>query len=241
MDCLRSFFFLALITSYLLVPTLIAAPKVLLADKINEGVFALDSAPYNMTYEDWIIKFWQYISSLPRDRNPVTDETGEHCGEDQGSLNVFFLAFSSGGGAARTCDIPGGKGILIPVNVVACTLVELGPGSTEEDLHTCAREDESSNPGLFLSVDGREFRELEKYRVHSRAFDITLPNDPFFGVPGPTRAVADGYWIILEPLSPGQHDIHFKATLNNPETGMLIYSDDLKYTVNVSQPSSVSQ
>ena len=28
--------------------------------------------------------------------------------------------------------------------------------------------------------------------------------------PGPTKAVSDGYWAILEPLSPGKHEIHFK-------------------------------
>jgi hypothetical protein len=109
---------------------------------------------------------------------------------------------------------------------------------TEEELHTCATEDESSNPGLFLSVDGKEFKELEKYRVHSRAFDFTLPEDPWFGEPGPSQAVSDGYWVILEPLPPGKHDIHFKASLTNPTTGILFYSDDLKDTVNVANLTS---
>jgi hypothetical protein len=35
------------------------------------------------------------------------------------------------------------------------------------------------------------------------------------------RTVSDGYWVILEPLSPGEHDIHFKASLTNPTTGVL--------------------
>lgn len=84
-------------------------------------------------------------------------------------------------------------------------------------------------------MDGKEFKELEKYRVHSRAFDINLPNENSW-LPegsGPSRAVSDGYWVILEPLPPGKHDIHFKASLTNPTTGILFYSDDLKYTVNV--------
>jgi hypothetical protein len=46
-------------------------------------------------------------------------------------------------------------------------------------------------------------------------------------------AVSDGYWVILEPLSPGQHDIHFKASLTNPTTGILFYNDDIKYTIDV--------
>lgn len=43
----------------------------------------------------------------------------------------------------------------------------------------------------------------------------------------------DGYWVILEPLTPGNHDIHFKASLTNPTTGILFYNDDVKYNINV--------
>ena len=100
-------------------------------------------------------------------------------------------------------------------------------------MHTCAEEDESSNPGLFLSVDGKEFKDLENYRVHSRVFDVNFAENPIGGKPGPDRAVSDGYWVILEPLSPGKHEIHFKASLTNPTTGILFYNDDVKYTLNV--------
>jgi hypothetical protein len=50
---------------------------------------------------------------------------------------------------------------------------------------------------------------------------------------GPTRAVSDGYWIILEPLQPREHEIHYKASLTNPTTGILFYTDDVKYHLNV--------
>lgn len=129
---------------------------------------------------------------------------------------MCFLVFSSSGGADRTCNIPAGKAILIPINVVECSFVELPTAKTKEELHTCATEDESSNPGLFLSVDGKEFKELEKYRVHSRAFNFTLPEDPWLpGELGPSRAVSDGYWVILEPLPQGKHETHFKASRKN--------------------------
>lgn len=65
---------------------------------------------------------------------------------------------------------------------------------------------------------------------------LNLPNDPL--ELGPSRAVSDGYWVILEPLPPGKHDIHFKASLTNPTTGILFYSDDLKCTVNVANITS---
>jgi hypothetical protein len=58
---------------------------------------------------------------------------------------------------------------------VKCSFAEFPAAKTEEELRTCAEEDESSNPGLFLSVDGKEFKDLKKYRVDSRAFDVIFP------------------------------------------------------------------
>jgi hypothetical protein len=209
-------------------------PRAALADSINQGVFAVESNPYGVSYEDWTIRFWQWLVSIPASRNPAADQSGEFCHEGQGGLSVFFLVFSGSGGADRTCSVQSGKAILIPINVVMCSFAEFPGAKTEEDLHTCAREDESSNPGLYLSVDGREFKELEKYRIHSRAFELNSPDGPWLpGDPGPTTGVSDGYWVILEPLPAGQHEISFRATLTDPTTGILSYSDELNYVLDI--------
>ena len=207
----------------------------MLADNVNQGIYALDSKPYGMSYGDWTTKFWQWLISIPADRSPVTDQTGERCREEQGDLPVFFLAFSNSGGAQRTCTISTEKAILVPINVALVSKAEFPAAKNDDDLHRLAEEDESSNPFLFLSIDGKQFQDLGKYRVHSKAFDVNFPNNPIFGQqPGTSRAVSDGYWAILEPLPPGKHDIHFKARLTKPNTSTIFYSDDLKYTINVS-------
>jgi hypothetical protein len=217
-----------------------------MSNNATARVFPLDSKPFGTSYEDWTVKFWQWLISIPADRSPVTDQTGERCGEKQGDLPVFFLAFSFRDGARvhRTCTLPTGKAILIPVNVVEVSFAEF-PGAKDDDLHKLATDDESSNPFVSLSVDGKEFNELKstdgnrlpdlkEFRVHSRAFELTLPDHPIFkeARPGTTRAVSDGYWVILEPLQPGSHDIHFEARLTN-SNGIDLYKDDVKYTINV--------
>jgi hypothetical protein len=204
-----------------------------LADSINEGAFAVDSKPLGKSYEDWTIKWWEWLLSIPSETNPGLDKTGQYCGLGQGNLSVFFLAAGGGGVVERTCDVPSDKAILVPVNTVECSLLEFPAAKTDADLQKCAEEDESSNPGLFLSVDGREFKDLAKYRIPSRAFDINFSQNNIFGVSGPTRAVSDGYWIILEPLKPGIHEIHFKSSLTNPTTGILFFNDDVNYKLNV--------
>jgi hypothetical protein len=213
--------------------TALPMPHVVLADSINEGVFAIDSKPYGLSYEDWTIKFWQWLLPIPVEINPKTDKTGEHCQEGQGTLPVFFLTNGDGSFTERTCTVPAEKAILIPVGLVECSFAEQS-GTNEEELHTCAEEDQSSNPILFLSVDGRQIQQIEKYRVHSRAFNVTFPENGLFGAKaGPSRAVSDGYWLIFEPLPPGEHEIHIKSSLTNPTTGILFFADEVKYHLNV--------
>src|ERR671922_28016 len=86
--------------------TVTAVPDELLADSLNEGVFAIDSNPYGLSYEDWTIKWWQWLLSIPVQLSPMEDNTGERCQEGQGNLTVFFLSGSGGSVAERTCTIP---------------------------------------------------------------------------------------------------------------------------------------
>jgi len=60
----------------------------------------------------------------------------------------------------------------------------------------------------------------------SPPFDLTAANQNQFGIPpGATHAVADGFWIILTPLSAGTHTIHFSATVPFPELGFAFVLD----------------
>jgi hypothetical protein len=204
----------------------------------------MSSEPFGMSYEDWTIKFWQWLISIPADRSPVTDETGERAGVAQIGQPIFNLVFSSKGEVQREYTVPAGQHILIPVNVVETSFTEFPGAKDDDDLRKLAKEDESSNPFVFLSVDGKKFNELEstdgnqladlkEFRVHSRPFDVTFPDNPIFGFPGRSRAVSDGFWVILEALTIGTHHINFAARLTNPITDRLFYSDNVKYTIHV--------
>jgi len=205
--------------------------NLVLADEINPDVYGLDSRPGGMTFEEATMAFWKVVYETPAAENPILDENGERCRINNNGP-IFFLFFSTGGHAERRCEVPAGKPILVPVNVVVVTFAEFN-AKDEEELHAAAEADESSNPGLYLSVDGTEMREIDKYRVHSRAFDIVIPESPIVEPPGPTRGVSDGYWMILEPLALGQHTINFKASLTDPTTNILFYSDDVTYHLTV--------
>jgi hypothetical protein len=65
---------------------------------------------------------------------------------------------------------------------------------------------------------------------------LTFPENNIAGLmPQTSKAVSDGFWVLLEPLSPGRHDIHFKAVLGSPvATGSTNFALDVKYVLTVS-------
>ena len=77
----------------------------------------VDANPYNMTYVEHAQNFWKWLLPIPADQSPMEDPTGEKCTNGQANSNssVFYLAHNSGGRSERTCEVPAGKGLLIPV------------------------------------------------------------------------------------------------------------------------------
>ena len=65
---------------------------------------------------------------------------------------------------------------------------------------------------LFATLDGEPLVfETPWVRVVSPTFEINVgENDPFFP-PGTSddEAVSDGYWLLIPPLSPGEHELAF--------------------------------
>ena len=198
----------------------------------------VDEDLFCMSYEDWTIKFWQWLISIPADKNPALDRTGDYAAVAQFGQPVFNLVFSDGTlDQARKCTVRAGQHILIPLNVIEVSFAEYPNARTEEDLHHIARWEfeDQCQPENQLSIDDepRDSKERVGFKVHSRSFDINFPNNPIFGRPGPSRAVSDGYWIILNPLPAGKRRIEFSASLTNPLTKKLFYKDKVKYELNV--------
>ena len=64
---------------------------------------------------------------------------------------------------------------------------------------------------MECDVDGIEIPITAQNRVQSVPFTLQVPADNVWG-PDPFHAVGcvdNGYYVLLPPLSPGQHIIHF--------------------------------
>ncbi len=68
---------------------------------------------------------------------------------------------------------------------------------------------------LACEVDGVPLKNLAAYRTESPLFDVTLPEGDIFGA-GPATygpSMDQGYYLMLAPLSAGEHTIHFKGSM----------------------------
>ena len=78
-------------------------------------------------------------------------------------------------------------------------------------------------------MDGVNLQQLDKYRVTASLFNLTFPANNIFGSSvGTTQAVVDGFYVFLQPLAPGKHEVHFRGlTSANPTPGTTNYSVDV--------------
>lgn len=200
----------------------------------SPGVFSPDSKPYGLTYGEWTVKWWQWAFSMPEPINPLIDDTGRNCANNQ-TGPVWFLAGTGGGAVTRECTIPSDKGILVAIINVACDSATEPALDTEAELRSCAKADQDTVIEKQIIVDGLNVGNLDIYRFESPVFNLTFADNNIAGVaPQTAKAVSDGFWILLEPLPPGMHEIHFKALLGNPTiTGSTNFALDVTYLVTV--------
>lgn len=103
---------------------------------------------------------------------------------------------------------------------------------TESELRDCAKADQDQVRSIDATIDGVRLKDLQKYRVQSQLFNFTLPENNVLGLdPQTPQAVADGYYVILQPMSSGKHIIHFNGILGDPASNPFV--TDATYNLGV--------
>lgn len=130
--------------------------------------------------------------------------------------------------------IPLGKAIFFPIINSEASIRE-GYGTNEKELRANAKSDIDKVILKEVTVDGKNLKDLDNYRVSSKAFVFTVPaKNNILGLTEPpysSLAVSDGYWIMLTPLSKGKHVIyiHGKAKMSDTFT----FETEVTYNLNV--------
>ena len=190
--------------------------------KTKSPVVPINGEYDGKSYEEWGASWWKWLLELPM----VTASGVTHPGVDAPTFdvtegqhgNVWFLAATFG--ADRTCTIPAGKALFIATLNVECSNLEPAPfyGATAEDRRDAATAfaDLIDPSTLFFTINGAAV-DLADFRAASADIKFNAPTPWIYGATGGKgRSSGDGYYILLEPLPPGDYDISYGGVFGGP-------------------------
>jgi hypothetical protein len=176
----------------------------------NPEVMPPNSSFRGHTYAEWSERWWLWDFSLPVDQNPTTTNGAAPCTNGQ-TGNVWFLVGIVGAPVTIHCTVPLGTALFFPIVDVECSSLEPDPfhGDTPEERAACAKGFMDIVTILSAVIDGKVVQNPGAYRVQSGDFGFMVPDNNILGVPGPTsgNSSADGFYLLLHPLSAGTHTI----------------------------------
>jgi hypothetical protein len=190
---------------------------------------------YNQLVSEW--NTW--LTLEPIATNPAFDTDGRFCDKNQ-SGKVWFLASTFEGIATRTCQVPAGKAIFVSLGGAFIGFKPEFPAPNDPCLQAgtdlaqvrCdVNDDVPLAPDISIEVilDGVAVKDIFAFRAQSEPGGFTLrirPNSLLadLGFPPGMRSpvVADGYYLLLRPLKPGEHTLRFVMTIaaDGSQTGV---------------------
>ena len=210
-------------------------------DKVR---FEVGSSPYNVSDKAWAAKWWQWYVSVPKTHSPNNLDYPNHiqnqtCSVLQDSSSPVFFLFTpyvEEKVADRTCDIPQGKAILIPI--VSGEMDTGDPTLRENSTKGLIDSASSGNDNAVISVKlddiPLDFNHDQKNRILTNPFEINLPEHNIWEEkekPGKYTGVAEGYYLLLKPLSIGNHTLYYEAGTGEPNPNQ--YAQSVTYHLNV--------
>lgn len=212
----------------------LAVPSTMAGDNGNQSykAFKVDSVVYGRTYADWMAAWDQWTLSIPVANHPLFDNGDCSVGQ---SGPVWFLGgnFVPPGTRVRHCTVPYGKALFFPVvdwedSALEEALAE-HPGDPAFQQIIALRTFVESGlqtyiSGPYCTVDGVRLPHFpDGFKVQSTVFGVTIPDDNLwtaaYGINFPAGtyfpSVDDGWDVMLAPLPPGDHVLHFGSNVND--------------------------
>jgi len=188
------------------------------SDEPRTRVIAPQDSVQGRSITDWTESWFHWNFAVPADQNPALVLDAD-CAAGQ-SEPVFFVPVYDGAKRyERSCHIPQGKPVLVPlwviINDYPCPdpSFEPAPGQSLEDfLQHGAQEYNNQVQGLSVTLDG-EAIDPTAHRHTTGLFHFTaepslvgkLPDACLQGSSQP--GVSDGWWLMLS-LAAGDHVVH---------------------------------
>jgi hypothetical protein len=175
---------------------------------------------------DWSTNWWRWAAALAPPGDPFSDTTGQFANVNQ-SGPVFFLAGSPDGSMSRQFRVPANTYVLVPLRVGEWSQLELGFDKTAAQIRQSAQQQADQINSLHAILDGVPISQTTLFTHRETSPDFNF-NAVFnnqvgiFAVGYSGIAVADGYFLMLDPLTPGTHTLNYGGGI----TGSLIDETD---------------
>jgi hypothetical protein len=169
------------------------------------------------TYPQHAAAFWKWALSQPTASNPLVDATGANCDVGQSGRNWYLAGAFAGETVARSCTVPRGKNLVLPIFNYLVAAFPTDPPEQREVSYLRETASVARDAQVELEIDGRAVK-LNGFFEESKVFQVTLPEDNIFGLTGSDRefspAVDAGYYVAIAPLERGLHTIHAYGELD---------------------------
>lgn len=167
------------------------------------AIIDADEIVFDHSQVEWSESYLQWIAAFARGSSPLSDTTGARCGAKQGG-DVWFLASSEGTApVVRSCAVPAGRTLFVPIVSTTERSASLEPGCAS--MARIAAGALAHVSQLTMTIDGQAVDALESHRLATgHCFALGARQTPRSDA---KAAVADGYYVMLQPLSPGPHTI----------------------------------
>ncbi len=190
--------------------------------------------PLGYSYGNWGAQWWQWGTSIPNVTSPLNDKTGDFAATGQHG-KVWFLAGNGGGVDERVITIPADVSLLVPVLTAIYFDEGLEPGLTEEAMRAALDEFMSGATTLEVSLDHQPLPRRAMTRAQSEVFPTFFPENNLLAEIGVLKgvyplSVADGYYLMLKPLSSGTHVLKIRG-------GTADFMSYVEYYIRVLPPS----
>jgi hypothetical protein len=206
----------------------------------SPGIAPINSKPHGKSYSEWAATWWEWVleNSNSIYFKPDGNPSQIQCVEIEKNVWLLFgTTDPNGTHVERTCTVPPGSALFFPLFNVAYSAWKDDPPETQTEYF--ARQQVAfvkDSVQIVAEIDGTSVNTPLNYYEESTVFAVNVIQElaemyvKFGRVAGEVwePSVDAGYYLFLNPLTPGQHTLSWVVTRNNPAGEI---AQDLRYTV----------
>lgn len=200
--------------------------NVIYGENFTSYLYSPSEAPSEMSYGYLMTKYWDWWINVPSKPDSPNNESPfpiSTCDvKDTGEVVFLVDALKVPKSMSYSCNLSEGKPLFFPlISSEYDQMVENYENATDQRLIDAAKEDNLR--GTYeLKIDGTIIpqEQLKKLQMTSPFWNISIvePNNMYGAPIGHPRAVVDGIFAYVKPLSLGSHEIQYKVAEWNDAT-----------------------